>query len=321
MTAKEWKDLYINWKRLCAANPSATSVIHMSVTYKDLIGSPFGIDAKASYTIDTKGAYINNMHEFYIAFTIDLPDMLEHRAICTVIRADGLGYGEKFISNDSDLAVKYPVLEGLGKKMQEIIDKYQPKEEEDKPMEEPTKMPFVTLCGSHRFYDDFIRIKNDMEKDGNTHVFTPEIFQFADPSKLDEKTHQRLDELHQAKMRMSDYVLIVNKDGYIGNDTQKEIDWCKANNIKLNYLEPIPTRKIAVWEPEETGPRQQRIDIVDPITGTKSMSEFQKRKKEVLARSGSKFWFKEYLIDQGQRIALDKKVQSANIKVNIEIER
>lgn len=315
MTAKEWKDLYIKWKCLCAANPNATSVIHTSVTYKDLAGCP----AKASYTIDTKDAYLHNMHEFYIAFTIDLPDMLEHRAICTVIRADGLYYGEIFIFNDSDLAVKYPVLEELGKKMQEIINKYQPKEEEDKPMEEPTKMTFVTLCGSHRFYDDFIRIKNDIEKDGNTHVFIPEIFQFVDPSKLNEKTHQRLDELHQAKMHMSDYVLIVNKDGYIGNDTQKEIDWCKANNIKLKYLEPIPTRKIAVWEPEETDPRQQRIDIVDPITGTKSMSEFQKRLEWSL-KQFAEFWFKEYLIDQGQRIALDAKVQNANIKVNIEME-
>lgn len=97
-------------------------------------------------------------------------------------------------------------------------------------------MIFITLCGSHRFYDEFINIKNSMEKDGNVHVLTPEIFQFFDTNKLDEKMRQRLNELHQAKMKQSDYVLIVNKNGYIGEDTKKEIEWCKVNNIPLKYV-------------------------------------------------------------------------------------
>lgn len=98
-------------------------------------------------------------------------------------------------------------------------------------------LTIVTLCGSHRFYDEFIELKNMLESSGIYHVLTPEIFNFVNPSKLSEDTHKKLDELHQAKMKISDYVLIINKGGYIGKDTQAEIDWCNANGIPVKYLE------------------------------------------------------------------------------------
>lgn len=46
-----------------------------------------------------------------------------------------------------------------------------------------------------------------------------------------------LTELHQLKIGLSDYVIIINVDGYIGDATYDEIDFANEVDIPVYYLE------------------------------------------------------------------------------------
>lgn len=103
--------------------------------------------------------------------------------------------------------------------------------------EEMRKKPYiVTLCGSTRFKTEFTYQAEKLSKEGKI-VLTPSIFDVSYPKTMSVREHAVLDVLHRQKMEMADEVLIINKDGYIGEDTQKEIDWCRSHNIKVKYLE------------------------------------------------------------------------------------
>ena len=48
-----------------------------------------------------------------------------------------------------------------------------------------------------------------------------------------------LDAIHKEKIRMSDYVLVMNVGGYWGKSTQSEIDYANKIGVPVKYLEPI----------------------------------------------------------------------------------
>ena len=45
-----------------------------------------------------------------------------------------------------------------------------------------------------------------------------------------------LHKLHECKMSDADLIIVVDADGHIGKDTQREIDWCVDNGKNLIYL-------------------------------------------------------------------------------------
>ncbi|MCM1215405.1 MAG: hypothetical protein NC548_12905 [Lachnospiraceae bacterium] len=108
--------------------------------------------------------------------------------------------------------------------------------------DEIVKPYVVTLCGSKKFIYEFRYQFEKLTKEGKI-VLTPAIFEMSCPNSLDDIDHAVLDVIHRQKMEMADEVLIINKDGYIGEDTQKEIDWCMRNGIPVKFLYPDKTRK------------------------------------------------------------------------------
>ena len=46
-----------------------------------------------------------------------------------------------------------------------------------------------------------------------------------------------LDELHKQKIDLSDSILVLNVDGYIGDSTRSEIEYAEANGVEVAYLE------------------------------------------------------------------------------------
>lgn len=51
-----------------------------------------------------------------------------------------------------------------------------------------------------------------------------------------------LDLAHLAKIEESDAILVLNKDGYIGESTSREIKWAEMRNKRIIYLEPREER-------------------------------------------------------------------------------
>ena len=104
----------------------------------------------------------------------------------------------------------------------------------------------VTLCGSTKFKDEFLKVQKDLTLKGNIvisvglfgHSGDNEVWENMDEGTLT-KTKEMLDDMHKRKIDMADEIFVINVNGYIGESTNSEIEYAKSTNKKVNYLEPI----------------------------------------------------------------------------------
>jgi len=109
-----------------------------------------------------------------------------------------------------------------------------------------TKYPVITLCGSTKFKDEYMKVQKELTLKGYI-VLTVGLFGHSGDSEvwenMDEgtltKTKEMLDDMHKRKIDMSDEIFVINVGGYIGESTKSEIEYAIANNKKVNYLEDI----------------------------------------------------------------------------------
>ena len=102
----------------------------------------------------------------------------------------------------------------------------------------------ITLCGSTRFKDEFLRVQKELTLKGNI-VISVGLFGYSGDSEvwenMDEgtltKTKEMLDDMHKRKIDMADEIFVINVGGYIGDSTKSEIEYAKAHGKKVNYLE------------------------------------------------------------------------------------
>jgi len=109
-----------------------------------------------------------------------------------------------------------------------------------------TKYPVITLCGSTKFKDEYMKVQKELTLKGYI-VLTVGLFGHSGDSEvwenMDEgtltKTKEMLDDMHKRKIDMSDEIFVINVGGYIGESTKSEIEYAIANNKKVNYIENI----------------------------------------------------------------------------------
>ena len=106
-----------------------------------------------------------------------------------------------------------------------------------------TKPTVVTLCGSTRFKDTFVEANLRETLAGNI-VLTIGCDTKSDSEiaelKNDPAAKERLDELHKRKIDLSDEILVLNVDGYVGDSTRSEIEYAKAHGKRIRWLEASP---------------------------------------------------------------------------------
>lgn len=100
------------------------------------------------------------------------------------------------------------------------------------------KYNIITLCGSIKFKDEFMKVQEKLTLDGNI-VLTPNFFNNIKKEDIDEKTKKMLDKMHKQKIDMSDEIYVINVGRYIGESTKNEIEYAKARGKKISYLESI----------------------------------------------------------------------------------
>ena len=104
--------------------------------------------------------------------------------------------------------------------------------------------PVITLCGSTRFKDEFMKAQKDLTLKGYIvisvglfgHAGDSEVWENMDEGTLT-KTKEMLDDMHKRKIDMADEIFVINVGGYIGESTKSEIEYALKNNKKVNYLE------------------------------------------------------------------------------------
>lgn len=94
--------------------------------------------------------------------------------------------------------------------------------------------PIITICGSTRFKDEIIKAVGELTHAGWL-VFPVGV---TDKSRvIDEAKKVMLDDIHQQKIRLSDAIYVINKDGYIGKSTAYEIRYAKLWKRDVYYME------------------------------------------------------------------------------------
>lgn len=102
----------------------------------------------------------------------------------------------------------------------------------------------ITLCGSTRFKDEFMKVQKDLTLKGNivisvglfSHSGDDEVWENMDEGTLT-KTKEMLVDMHKRKIDMADEIFVINVGGYIGDSTKYEIEYATKTGKKVNYLE------------------------------------------------------------------------------------
>ncbi len=96
----------------------------------------------------------------------------------------------------------------------------------------------ITLCGSTRFKKEFEEINKKLTLEGNI-VISVGVFVHNDEEKEELLSKKKLlDEIHLDKIRLADEIFVINKNGYIGESTKREIEFAKKLGKPIRYLEP-----------------------------------------------------------------------------------
>ena len=106
------------------------------------------------------------------------------------------------------------------------------------------KYKVITLCGSTKFKDEFLKTQKDLTLKGNIvisvglfgHSGDSEVWENMDEGTIT-KTKEMLDDMHKRKIDMSDEIFVINVNGYIGDSTKSEIEYAIKTGKKVNYLE------------------------------------------------------------------------------------
>ena len=102
----------------------------------------------------------------------------------------------------------------------------------------------ITLCGSTRFKDEFLKAQKELTLQGNIvisvglfgHSGDDEVWENMDEGTLT-KTKEMLDDMHKRKIDMADEIFVINVGGYIGDSTKSEIEYAKEHGKIVRYLE------------------------------------------------------------------------------------
>ena len=101
------------------------------------------------------------------------------------------------------------------------------------------KFKVITLCGSTKFKDEYMKAQKDLTLKGNIVISVGLFGHSGDDEVWTEGTKEMLDNMHKRKIDMADEIFVINVGGYIGESTRSEIEYAIRNGKKVNYLEPI----------------------------------------------------------------------------------
>jgi len=102
----------------------------------------------------------------------------------------------------------------------------------------------VTICGSHKFDKQIMKCYELLTMKGHC-VFLPaflDLYKSAAEAENDipggvvTPVMDMLRRVHRDKMDLSEAIYVVNCDGYVGKDTQAEIDYARQHSLDVYYF-------------------------------------------------------------------------------------
>ncbi len=99
------------------------------------------------------------------------------------------------------------------------------------------KYKVVTLCGSTKFKEDFLREQKRLTLQGYIVISVGLFGHSGDDEVWQDSTKEMLDDMHKRKIDMADEIFVVNKNGYVGPSTLSEIEYAKQHGKKVVFME------------------------------------------------------------------------------------
>ena len=94
-------------------------------------------------------------------------------------------------------------------------------------------MKIITLCGSLKFQKEMMTVAEKMALEGYC-ILTP-VYPVLENMKATEEQLIKLKEEHFKRIELSDTILVVNINNYIGESTNLEIDYAKKLGKEIIY--------------------------------------------------------------------------------------
>ena len=101
------------------------------------------------------------------------------------------------------------------------------------------KYKVITLCGSTKFKDEFLKEQKRLTLEGNIVISVGLFGHSGDDVVWNDNVKEMLDDMHKRKIDMADEIFVINKCGYIGSSTKSEIEYAKKTGKPVHYLEEI----------------------------------------------------------------------------------
>jgi hypothetical protein len=99
-------------------------------------------------------------------------------------------------------------------------------------------MKSVCICGSFRFYDEMVDLRNTLQARGMICEW-PRPGRHRDPQAMSPGEARDAITRHLARMDRADLIFVFNKDGYVGNSIMMEIGYACARRKPIYVLAPI----------------------------------------------------------------------------------
>lgn len=94
-------------------------------------------------------------------------------------------------------------------------------------------MKVITLCGSLKFQKDMMIVAEKMALEGNC-ILTP-VYPILENCERTDEQLEKLKQAHFKKIELSDAILVMNVNNYIGNSTNLEIEYAKKLEKEIIY--------------------------------------------------------------------------------------
>lgn len=95
-------------------------------------------------------------------------------------------------------------------------------------------IPVITLCGSIKFIKEFRETESALTRKGFA-VLSPAFFEHTKGEPLSKEEVAQLGTIHLRKIELADEIFVIDVDGYIGESTQREIEYATLHNKKVHY--------------------------------------------------------------------------------------
>ena len=95
-------------------------------------------------------------------------------------------------------------------------------------------MRVITICGSLKFQDEIMKVAEKMALDGN--CILTSTYPVLENIQITEEQLTKLKEAHFKRIELSDAILVVNVNNYVGDSTNLEIEYAKKIEKRNNLL-------------------------------------------------------------------------------------